>query len=262
MFSEYLMLLIIAHLIGDFYLQSKKLSKAKEESVSRVFLHSLLYSFPYIIVFLFSFNFSSFITYIFVMVVISHSIIDLIKYSYHKNCRNKGLLSCQKERFFFFFDQILHLIILVLAAYLLNRDITVDNNTVFQKLYILLNIKSTDWINWVLALLLIGKPSNILIGKLLMVYKVCQSDEDTIKKEIEPNPGELIGILERIMILLLISLNQYSAIALVLAAKSIARYDKISKDKNFAEYYLLGTLLSICIVIIIALVLLKSIKKI
>ena len=38
--------------------------------------------------------------------------------------------------------------------------------------------------------------------------------------------------------------QQYSAVGLVLTAKSIARYDRISKDQSFAEYYLLGTLLS------------------
>ena len=42
---------------------------------------------------------------------------------------------------------------------------------------------------------------------------------------------------------------QISAVGLVLTAKSIARYDRISKDQEFAEYYLLGTLLStICAV--------------
>ena len=29
-----------------------------------------------------------------------------------------------------------------------------------------------------------------------------------------------------------------------MTAKSIARYDRISKDQEFAEYYLLGSLLS------------------
>ena len=41
-------------------------------------------------------------------------------------------------------------------------------------------------------------------------------------------------------------------IGLVLTAKSIARYDRISKDKDFAEYYLLGTLLSTAIAIVAA----------
>ena len=61
--------------------------------------------------------------------------------------------------------------------------------------------------------------------------------------------GGFIGLLERLLILLFLSINQYSAIGLVLTAKSIARYDEISKDKDFAEYYLLGTLLSTFIVI-------------
>ena len=49
--------------------------------------------------------------------------------------------------------------------------------------------------------------------------------------------------------LILIYMNQYSAIGLVLTAKSLARYDRISKDEKFAEYYLLGTLISAGIVI-------------
>ena len=47
-------------------------------------------------------------------------------------------------------------------------------------------------------------------------------------------------------------MNQYSAIGLVLTAKSIARYDKIAKEPDFAEYYLLGTLLSTVAVILIS----------
>ena len=56
--------------------------------------------------------------------------------------------------------------------------------------------------------------------------------------------GDFIGTLERIIMVVLMSINQHSAVGLVLTAKSIARYDKISKDQEFAEHYLLGTLLS------------------
>ena len=48
-----------------------------------------------------------------------------------------------------------------------------------------------------------------------------------------------------------LSIGQYSAVGLVLTAKSIARYDKISKDQVFAEYYLLGTLLSSIVAIVV-----------
>jgi hypothetical protein len=58
------------------------------------------------------------------------------------------------------------------------------------------------------------------------------------------NAGAWIGALERLLILLLMSVGQYAAIGLVLTAKSVARYNKIAESKQFAEYYLLGTLLS------------------
>ena len=64
--------------------------------------------------------------------------------------------------------------------------------------------------------------------------------------------GRFIGTLERIVILIFITIGQYSAIGLVLTAKSIARYDEIAKNKITAEYYLLGTLLSTVFVIILS----------
>ena len=63
--------------------------------------------------------------------------------------------------------------------------------------------------------------------------------------------GRLIGTIERVIILFFLLIQQYSSIGLVLTAKSIARYNKISENQEFAEYYLLGTLLStICVIIV------------
>ena len=45
-------------------------------------------------------------------------------------------------------------------------------------------------------------------------------------------------------------LGQYAAIALVFTAKSIARYDMISKNQGFAEYYLIGSLFSMISVLV------------
>lgn len=71
------------------------------------------------------------------------------------------------------------------------------------------------------------------------------------------NVGRVIGTVERVIMLILIYMDQYSAIGLVLTAKSIARYDRITKDEKFAEYYLLGTLISAGIVIACAVLLFK-----
>lgn len=64
----------------------------------------------------------------------------------------------------------------------------------------------------------------------------------------------MIGTFERIIILFFLSIQQYSSIGLVLTTKSIARYNKISEDQMFAEYYLLGTLLSTICVLLISIV--------
>jgi hypothetical protein len=108
------------------------------------------------------------------------------------------------------------------------------------------------FIKWIFVLLVIHKPTNIAIQKFLIIYKPISSIGD---KESINNAGRFIGTVERIIMLIFLSIEQYSAIGLVLTAKSIARYDKISKEKNFAEYYLLGTLISTVSVIIVSFVL-------
>jgi hypothetical protein len=55
--------------------------------------------------------------------------------------------------------------------------------------------------------------------------------------------GALIGYLERTFVLTFVLLNQFVAIAIVLTAKSITRFEEL-KDRKFAEYYLVGTLAS------------------
>ena len=57
--------------------------------------------------------------------------------------------------------------------------------------------------------------------------------------------GFVIGILERLIILTLGLLGEFGAVGLVLAAKGLARFEQL-KDKNFAEKYLIGTLLAYC----------------
>lgn len=64
--------------------------------------------------------------------------------------------------------------------------------------------------------------------------------------------GRLIGILERIITLTLVILDQIEAIALIIAAKSIIRFQS-AKEIRFAEYYLIGTMSSVLFALIIGL---------
>jgi hypothetical protein len=58
--------------------------------------------------------------------------------------------------------------------------------------------------------------------------------------------GRTIGVLERQIVYTLILLGQWGALGLVLAAKSVARYPEM-KQRHFADYYLIGTLASLCV---------------
>ncbi|MER2508516.1 MAG: DUF3307 domain-containing protein [Amaricoccus sp.] len=59
-----------------------------------------------------------------------------------------------------------------------------------------------------------------------------------------PRGGQLIGRLERLMILMLLLANQPDGIGLLIAAKSILRFNEIGKadDRRASEYVIIGTL--------------------
>lgn len=105
------------------------------------------------------------------------------------------------------------------------------------------NVSVSKSVSWITLLLMVCRPTNDFISKFLSCYKVENENPEDLAAD--NKAGRVIGILERILIVVFVSLNQYSAIGLVLAAKSIARYERIAKKPHFAEYYLLGTLLSI-----------------
>jgi hypothetical protein len=62
----------------------------------------------------------------------------------------------------------------------------------------------------------------------------------------EYNRGRVIGLLERALLYFFVLQGQYGAIGFVLAAKAFTRF-KALDDRPFAEYVLIGTLLSACL---------------
>lgn len=65
--------------------------------------------------------------------------------------------------------------------------------------------------------------------------------------------SKIIGWLERFLILIFIYIGYYQGIGFILAAKSILRYGEIKSelDRKFAEYVIVGTLLSFALAITI-----------
>lgn len=60
--------------------------------------------------------------------------------------------------------------------------------------------------------------------------------------------GATIGVLERLIIVAFVLTNASAAIGLVIAAKTLARFKQLD-DRQFAEYYLLGTLASVSVAV-------------
>jgi len=77
------------------------------------------------------------------------------------------------------------------------------------------------------------------------------NEEARYNEETEYNNGRLIGILERIILFFLIIRGKYEAIAFIIAAKTFARSKKF-EDESFAEYMLIGTLLSVLLSLLVA----------
>ena len=98
-----------------------------------------------------------------------------------------------------------------------------------------------DTLNLIFYVLLVGKPSNIAFKILFAKY------QPTSKKKMDTitGAGSMIGFLERLVIGACLVYGQFASIGLVFTAKSIARYNKISENPAFAEYYLIGSLFSI-----------------
>ena len=64
--------------------------------------------------------------------------------------------------------------------------------------------------------------------------------------------GEVIGVLERLVTFALVASGGFTAVGFVIAAKAAARYP-LFKEKEFAEYFLIGTLTSVGLALLLGL---------
>jgi hypothetical protein len=63
----------------------------------------------------------------------------------------------------------------------------------------------------------------------------------------EYNRGRLIGDLERIVLTIVVAAGSYAALAFLVAAKGVVRSDEFDKNRDFAEYFLIGSLSSVLV---------------
>ncbi len=73
------------------------------------------------------------------------------------------------------------------------------------------------------------------------IARPIRDDEDSAAR---PGGGEIIGLLERILVFVLVIAGNLASVGFIVAFKSAARFPQF-KDTDFAEYFLIGTLTSI-----------------
>ena len=246
-FKNYFMVLLLGHIIADFYIQSAEVAEKKEKKIRWVLLHSLSYWGGMLLVMLpfLSWNVLAIAT----AAGLVHFVIDLGKYLYKKFRKKEN--QNRLDRNTFIMDQILHLICLFSIAYFaVVMKIELTELEGVKQFFDIIQVSEEKLLSGLAAVLLIYKPADILIQKILKTYRPTSEirDNKIITKDI--NAGRMIGMIERTIMLVFLAIGQYSSVGLVLTAKSIARYDRIAKDKDFAEYYLLGTLLSTIAVVL------------
>lgn len=236
-----LVLFLMAHVLGDFYLQSKALAKGKQTSFKNLVIHGIVYLLAMVLVIL-PFLGLSFFKWV-LLASSLHFLVDWAKILFSKN---RSLSDKNKTRLYLL-DQLLHVILLAGMVFLAARFETIQWTNIMSSMTEYLNLEIGLFLKWMLSILIVIKPVSITIGIILWQYQPVTVDQEEMG---HPGVGALIGILERLIILVMLSQSQYAAIGFVLTAKSIARYNKLIENPQFSEYYLLGTLLSMLLVIV------------
>jgi hypothetical protein len=155
------------------------------------------------------------------------------------------------KRYLFGLDFILHIGIIFLGVFLIEANDFNQTSSILSDVYIKYLYNSTFWRIVVLSsgLLMLWEPANYAFKIFFGNYKPASTDDDNLR-----NAGAIIGAFERIVMFAMMYINVAIAIGIVLTAKTISRYDQISKDKAFSQYYLIGTLYSITLAILIFIV--------
>jgi len=151
-----------------------------------------------------------------------------------------NLIDKVNNRILFVLDQVLHMIIISIIVYL-KHPYKINIEKIYSKESLLL----------ILAVLSVTFVSSIIMKMIMSKWDL---EEDNSDDSLQ-NAGMYIGILERLFVFSFITLNQWSAIGLLIAAKSVFRFGDLSraKDRKLTEYMLIGSLVSFGLSILIGL---------
>ena len=95
-----------------------------------------------------------------------------------------------------------------------------------------------------------GRGMSVIRAVLELPTLQMRRDDDRTAGAIDIARGRAIGALERALTLTLVLLGEYAAVGWIIAAKSLARF-KALEDREFAEYFLIGTLASFLLALLV-----------
>jgi len=227
--------LLLAHILGDFVFHPRKWADGRKHHIRFIFYHVVVHA---VLVCLFFINDLANWWPDLTMIVLSHLAIDSLKVSLERKIRTRPLT-------LFAIDQCLHIAVLatIVGCY---YDIYIDVE----------QLLSIENLIVLIAFLLTVFVSPIVLR--VFFSKWARSREmEARRQETLVDAGLVIGILERMLIVVFINLNFLEGIGFLLAAKSIFRFGDLanSKDKQFTEYVLVGTFASFVMAIAIGLAL-------
>jgi len=229
--------LILAHLIGDFFLQPNSwvIDKNKRKWKSPwLWVHSLVH---FLLTMMVLWDLS--VWPVALIIAGSHLIIDGVKLTFH----NK-----RTQLRWFTVDQLAHLCVL-LTVWMFYWEVQVGS---FE----------TDTI-WIIltGVLFLTFPTAVIMQRFMQQWsRQFESDDDGTLR----GAGTYIGILERLFIIIAILTSNLSVIGFLLAAKSVFRFGDLSRseDRMLTEYILIGTLLSFLIAILTGIIMLWVLRQV
>lgn len=254
----FFLLLWTGHLLGDFYCQSRRMARGmRQPGLLRSSWHPAGYALMMVLALAPVIPPGNILAALIwpLCITLAHMCIEKGRYVLQrrvekppasKRTADDGLwrgLGVWCDRYAFFVEQAIHLVVLLTVSYpasvqfspnalgkwMLAWEAGLPAGLPMRPLVLLV------------ALLSLAKPAGIAVGEFL---RVGDAQHGQLKAEGFQNGGMIIGVLERLLVFLLVMVGQYGVIAVVFAAKSFARYEMITAQRASAEYFLIGTLLS------------------
>ncbi|MBC1983378.1 DUF3307 domain-containing protein [Listeria booriae] len=260
--------LLLGHFLGDFVLQTDTMANVKKEAFSsrklrilglHVFIHFCLYFLAVLGYWFVGRNTDIWLLMgMIVGISLLHLVIDLVKAPVERVLGDSSLVRLCT----YVGDQLLHVLIIFLAVRAL-APISLDGLSLYAKLCALgcLLIVIVYFVGYLIPYILeVLMPGFNNEKRIVSITKVDGKILLTKNQEVaavtnkELKAGRYIGGLERLLLLIFMALQIYSAIPIIVALKTLARFKDLENNRAFAEYYLIGNFLSMIFGVLIGIV--------